>query len=95
MDSLNNKNMNLAICATGELYGGVERFVNGFAKCLQDEMRISPLVVLFQEGKQYKNLKESGIDTIIVQPRWKYDLLVIRRLANLFRDRKIDVVHTM
>lgn len=94
MTQTGDRKRNVAICAPGEFYGGVERFVFTLAMRLRDERKISPLVVLFDKGKQDDELREAGIETVVVKPRWKYDFLVVRRLARLFRDREIDIVHT-
>lgn len=94
MDSTIREKMNLAILAPGELYGGVERFVCTLAKYLREETEITPLVVLFQEGEQYRELISSDVDTVVIRSRWKYDFSVVRRLIRLFKARRITVVHT-
>jgi len=86
--------MNVALCAPGEIYGGVERFVHTLATYLRDETDVRPLVVLFEEGTHSRTLREAGVETVVIQPRWKYDVLVIRKLVHLFKTREIDVVHT-
>ena len=91
---MDSDRVNLAICAPGELYGGVERFVSTFAEYLRDETRIMPTVVLFQEDEHSNSLKRNGIDTVVIQSKWKYDPRVLKKLVHLFKSRQINVVHT-
>ncbi len=84
----------LAICAAGELYGGVERFVSTFTEYLRDNTDIEFVVVLFYEGELARQLRAAGIETMTVIPCWKYDPMVVRRLVKLFKARRIRVVHT-
>ena len=90
---MSRNNINLAICTTGELYGGAERFVNTFAEYLQNNTGINFVVVLFNEGELASKLTGAGIDTVTVLPRWKYDPTMVRRLSRLFKERRISVVH--
>ena len=93
MEKISAKKIRLAICAAGELYGGVERFVSTFAEYLHEKGGIEPVVVLFREGKLANRLRDADIDAITVLPRWKYDPMVVRRLVKLFKERRISVVH--
>ncbi|MCD6287589.1 MAG: glycosyltransferase [Candidatus Hydrogenedentes bacterium] len=91
---MNDQTTRLAICAAGELYGGIERFVETFAQYLHDKTEIEPVVVLFYEGELAKNLRNSNIKTITVVSRWKYDPFTIWRLARRLRENRVAIVHT-
>jgi len=91
---MSDQNIKVAICAAGELYGGVERFVSTFTEYLRDNTAIEFVVVLFYEGELARRLRSTGVDTVTVVSRWKYDPGVIARLVRLFRTRRISVVHT-
>jgi glycosyltransferase involved in cell wall biosynthesis len=86
--------IHLAIIAPGELYGGVERFVNILAKSLDEAHEVKPLVILFNDGNHAEGLRSDGINVIIPEQRWKYDVSLIRRLSEIFRTERIDIVHT-
>jgi glycosyltransferase involved in cell wall biosynthesis len=88
------ESMNLALCTSGELFGGVEQFVYTYAQHLSKATGIRVVVVLFCPGDLLDRLADQGIETYLMEPRFKYDLLLVQRLACLFRDRSIDVVHT-
>jgi L-malate glycosyltransferase len=85
--------MNIAICSSGDLFGGVERFILTLACELRRVRRCRTCVVLFAKGTLYDMLRRYHIDTEVFDvPR--YDFTVIGRLARLFADRHIAVAHT-
>jgi L-malate glycosyltransferase len=85
--------MNVAICSSGDLFGGVERFILTFAGELGRSRTHRVWVTLFSKGALYEALREQGIETEVFDcPR--YDVTVIARLARLFRDKGIEVAHT-
>jgi glycosyltransferase involved in cell wall biosynthesis len=91
---MNDHTIRLGICAAGEAYGGVERFVDTFAEYLRDNTDIEFTVILFYENELAKRLRAAGIDIVTIIPRWKYDPRTIRRLAKLFREQNLSVIHT-
>lgn len=88
------KNINLAICSTGELYGGVEQFIYTFSDYLKKETNVNFIVLLFNKGLLYEKLKEARIETYIISSIFKYNIGVIRQIIKLFKEKEINVVHT-
>lgn len=86
--------VNLAICSTGELYGGVEQFINTFSDYLKKKTDVNFIVLLFNKGLLYEKLKEAKIETYIISTGFKYNISLIRQIIRLFKKRKINVVHT-
>lgn len=86
--------VNLAICSTGELYGGVEQFINTFSDYLKKETNVNFIVLLFNKGLLYEKLKEARIETYIISSGFKYNIGVIRQIIRLFKEKKINIVHT-
>jgi len=85
--------VNVAICSTGNLFGGVERFILTFAAHLNALPAHRALVVLFSKGVLYQKLLEQGIETTAFeQPR--YDPTVVPRLVQFFRQKRVEVAHT-
>ncbi len=85
--------MNVAICSSGDLYGGVEQFIATFAAELVALPPHQVRVVLFSRGVLSRTLSERGIETVVFEgPR--YDVTVVARLARFFRDNAVEVVHT-
>lgn len=85
--------INLALCSTGELYGGVEQFIYTFSNYLKNNTKINFIVVLFHKGLLYEKLKESNIETYLFLGS-KYNFFTIRQLVRILKERKINVVHT-
>src|SRR5205814_5561137 len=85
--------MNIAICSSGDLFGGVERLILTLARELRSCRRYRACVVLFSKGILYDTLRRHDIETEVFDvPR--YDVRVIGRLARFFKDRHIAVAHT-
>lgn len=91
---MRGKRIRVAIIAPGEVYGGVERFVNVLAECFNDDQEVQPLVILFHDTVQAELLRKSGVEVVIPQQRGKYDLSLAGKLAGLFKRKGIDIVHT-
>lgn len=88
------KSVNLAICSTGELYGGVEQFIYTFSDYLKKETNINFMVLLFNKGLLYDKLKEAKIETNIIPSGFKYNIGVLKQIIKIFKEKKINVVHT-
>jgi glycosyltransferase involved in cell wall biosynthesis len=82
----------LAICAAGEIWGGVERFVITIAKGLANA-GVDPLVVVFHNGPLAERLRDEGITVAVVDRYAKYDPRTIRQLRALFREHRINLLH--
>jgi glycosyltransferase involved in cell wall biosynthesis len=85
--------MNVAICSSGDLYGGVEKFIVTLAVQLKALPAHAVRVVLFSRGVLHEQLRERGIATELFEYP-KYDVTVVPRLAQFFRDTRVDVAHT-
>lgn len=86
------KNINLAICSTGELYGGVEQFIYSFSNYLKKETNINFIVILFNKGLLYEKLKEADIKTFLLSGH-KYNFLTIKQIVKVLKEKKINVAH--
>ncbi|HAO93323.1 MAG: hypothetical protein A2X99_11960 [Deltaproteobacteria bacterium GWB2_55_19] len=84
--------LRLAICSTGELYGGVEQFIYSFATELGKDPSVRVIVVLFNEGMLSERLRGAGVRTFVMSS-FKYSPLAVVGLARLFRKEGINVVH--
>ncbi len=82
----------LAICAAGEIWGGVERFVVTIAKGLLTA-GIDPVVVVFHDGRLAHVLRSEGITVAVVDRYAKYDPRTIGHLRALLRERRINLLH--
>ncbi len=65
-----------------------------YARHLSGLPTLTVTVVLFSPGLLFDRLREAGIDTYLIKSRFKYDLLLVKRLARLFTEKRIDIVHT-
>lgn len=82
----------VAICAAGEIWGGVERFIVTMAAGLR-ATGTDPLVILFHEGLLAETLRTQGIAVASLDRFSKYDPRLIVELRRLLRDRSINVLH--
>jgi len=89
-----NMSTKLALCTAGELYGGVERFINDFAVYLTDNDSVDVITVVFYDGELAHRLRKEGVEVAALLPRWKYDPGIISRLVKLLRARDVSLVHT-
>src|SRR5437763_17065647 len=62
----------VAICAAGELWGGVEQCLLTLARGLSD-LGNAPYALLFYDGPLARALRESGIETSVYPGGSKYD----------------------
>ena len=84
--------MKLAICATGELFGGVERHVLGMCTFLRRQGE-DPLLVLLHDRELARMARSAGLEPAILAPGGAFDIRVVGRLGSLLRENRIDVVH--
>lgn len=85
--------MKLAICAQGELFGGVERHILDFCRFLVREGHGEPLVVLFHDRELAAKLRDQGIEPSILRGRTRYDWTMIPRLDGILREHGVQVLH--
>lgn len=82
----------LAICAAGEIWGGVERFVLTIAPALRSA-GIDPLVILFNDALLARKLREARIRVAVLDQHPKYDPRTVGRLRGLLHQHGINVLH--
>jgi glycosyltransferase involved in cell wall biosynthesis len=82
----------LAICSTGEIWGGVEQCILTLTQGLSAAW-MPPLVILFHEGLLARRLRERRIDVEVLGDHHKYDPRTIVRLRRILFDRRINVLH--
>ncbi len=84
--------MKIAICAPGEIYGGVERQVTDLCSFLPAATGIAPRVYLFHDREQAARIRETGIEPVILGGG-KYDPRTAARLGKLLDRDQIEVLH--
>lgn len=82
----------IAICAVGELFGGVERHVLGLMSGLAVR-GVRTLLVLFHDSELAAQARVQGVEPVILSDRNRSVLATSRQLARLFKQREIHVVH--
>ena len=84
--------LRVAICAAGEIYGGVERFVLTMAPALR-AADIDPLVILFYDALLAKKLRAAGVRVEVLDRHGKYDVRTVGQLRQLLRHDAVNVLH--
>jgi L-malate glycosyltransferase len=82
----------LALCAAGEIWGGVERFVVTTATALRTS-GIDPLIVLFHDELLARMLRERGLRVQVLGPLAKYDGRIVGEMRRLLREHGVNVLH--
>jgi len=82
----------LAVCAAGEIWGGVERFIVTLATGLR-YLGVDPLVVLFYDAPLAAALREQRIAVVTLDGFGKYDPRTVTQLRGLLREHQINVLH--
>jgi glycosyltransferase involved in cell wall biosynthesis len=86
--------MKVALCAAGEIYGGVEEWVCTFVRTIKTEdLSIEPVVILFYDGPLAKRLRDEGVSVFIPGGR-KYDLRSFSRIKKFLQKEAVEIVHT-
>lgn len=88
----NGRTLRLAICAAGEIWGGVEQFVLTLAGALERE-GVSPIVVLFNDGLLARRLREGGVSVDVLRHGAGHDPRVIGELRRVLRRRAVNLLH--
>jgi L-malate glycosyltransferase len=85
--------LNIALCSSGELYGGVEQFIYTISNYLKRNAKVNVIVMLFNKGALYTKLREAKIETYVCIGH-KYNFFLIKQIVKLFKEKNIGVVHT-
>jgi glycosyltransferase involved in cell wall biosynthesis len=83
--------LRVAICSTGELWGGVERFIIALTAGLR-ELGHAPLVLLYHEGLLAERLRDCGFQTCVLGGG-KYDPEQIRGTRRALAEHGINLLH--
>src|SRR6059036_208096 len=81
----------VAICAAGELWGGVEECVFILARQLP-RTGFLPRVLLFYEGPLAAQLRAAGVDVEVMQGG-RYDLGAVARVREVLQRERIPLLH--
>lgn len=82
----------VAICAAGELWGGVEQCVVTLARGLAAE-GVPPHALLFFEGRLADALRDAGIDTHVFASTSKYDRALVSWIRAALARLGVNVLH--
>ena len=89
---MESRAMRVALCAAGEIWGGVEQFIITVAEELNRRAVPFEVFLLF-DSLLARRLRDAGLPVEVIPNAGKYDPSVILRLAGAFRRRRITVVH--
>jgi glycosyltransferase involved in cell wall biosynthesis len=79
---------------SGDLWAGAEMQLLMIASCLAEQPRITLSVVLFNEGRLARELRQIGVHVTILDEAETSAVALIRRLTEVLRSQRIDVLHT-
>lgn len=82
----------IALCAAGEIWGGVEQFIETTAEELR-RRRMAFVVVLLYEGQLARRLRASGLPVEVIRKIGRYDPTAIFRIARILRRHQVHVIH--
>ena len=82
----------LAICAAGEIWGGVEQFVLTLAQAFASE-RQPVMVILFHDGLLARRLRELPVRVKVLNHGSGHDPRAIGELRTLLRRERINLLH--
>jgi glycosyltransferase involved in cell wall biosynthesis len=86
------KSLSIAICAAGEIWGGVEECICILAERLREE-GANPLVVVFNRGLLSERLASRGIAVEVVDSRFKYDMSAVFKIMRILSRYQVDIMH--
>lgn len=72
--------------------GGGESYLLGLVEHL-DRSRFEPVVLSFTDGPMVERLRAQGITTHVIHTERPFDWRVWRKVRDLIRDERIDIVH--
>lgn len=90
--SIANPEPRIALCAAGEIWGGVEQFI----VTVSEELRrrgVSFVVLLHHDAMLARRLRDASLPIEVIPSAGKYDPRTILALARSFRRHRINVVH--
>jgi glycosyltransferase involved in cell wall biosynthesis len=79
---------------SGDLWAGAEMQLLMTATFLSEQPNVALSVVVFNEGRLARELRQLGIDVTVLDEARTNAIALIRQLTGIFREQRIDVVHT-
>ncbi len=84
----------IALCAAGEIYGGVEEWVYTFVRQAQErDLFPAIFVILFYDGPLAVKLRGVGCE-VVIPDCGKYDFGAVSKVQKILKEKRIDLVHT-
>jgi L-malate glycosyltransferase len=93
VDPGDRSGLKLAICAPGEMFGGVERQVLDLVSFWRRAEGADPLVMLFHDGELARQLRTRGVEPVLLRGRHRYDPALVGAVASALDAAGCDVVH--
>ena len=79
---------------SGDQWAGAEMQLLMMATCLAEQPGVTVSVVLFNEGRLARELRQIGVPVTILDEARSGMLALTRQLTELLREQRIDVLHT-
>ncbi|HQZ37446.1 MAG TPA: glycosyltransferase [Vicinamibacterales bacterium] len=83
----------VALCTPGEIWGGIEQFVDTMSRHLL-ESGVPVLVIVLHDGLLRARLERKGVPVVWIQGRSPYDPGVVGKMATALREHGINIVHS-
>lgn len=85
--------LRLAICAPGEMFGGVERQVLDLVSFWRRAEGVDPLVMLFHDGELARQLRARGVEPVLLRGRHRYDPALVGAATSALDAAGCNIVH--
>jgi glycosyltransferase involved in cell wall biosynthesis len=79
---------------SGDLWAGAEMYLVTIAGYLIEQPAVRLQVVLFNEGRLARDLRQLGVPVTLLDEGRSSSLRLVRLLAQFFRDHRIEILHT-
>ena len=86
--------LRVALATSGELDGGVERFVFLLAQALRETPGMEPEVILLSNGPLRARLREAGIPTTVITTGRRFEFRALSELRRVVAERRIGLIHS-
>ncbi|MBA3640677.1 MAG: glycosyltransferase, partial [Acidobacteria bacterium] len=82
----------IALCAAGEIWGGVELAIQLLAAGLRSR-GVDAVAILFYEGLLAERLRADGVPVVVTQMPYKYSLSGARAMSSALRELGVELLH--
>jgi glycosyltransferase involved in cell wall biosynthesis len=79
---------------SGDLWAGPEVMLHTLLSSMKSEPAVDVSVVLLNEGRLAENLRESGVETLVIEERRHGFIAIRRRLLRHLSGRPVDILHS-